>query len=309
MKTLFKNDKNLYKANLHCHTIVSDGRYSPEEIKASYVKEGYNIVAFTDHRVLQSHSHLSDENFLALNALEVDINQQVTSGAAKTYHFNLYAASPDIAVTPPPPTMNYRDAAAINQYIAERNTEGFLVCYNHPRWSLQTFEEYSRLKGCFAMEIYNHNCEVADGLCGYNPYVYDEMLRYGEYSKNTNLFCLSTDDNHDQIDRFGGFIQISSPSLKYEDVINSLKMGNFYSVNCSHELKIHEISLDGDELTVRCSPCHTIAVYTNGRRCYVQPGENDGIAKFQISSKTDGYIRVMCRDEKGNDANSNAYWL
>jgi len=26
-----------YKANLHCHTNVSDGKFSPEEVKAMYV--------------------------------------------------------------------------------------------------------------------------------------------------------------------------------------------------------------------------------------------------------------------------------
>ena len=39
-KYLFKNDQNLYKANLHCHTTVSDGKMTPEEVKDTYKKEG-----------------------------------------------------------------------------------------------------------------------------------------------------------------------------------------------------------------------------------------------------------------------------
>lgn len=36
------------------------------------------------------------------------------------------------------------------------------------------------------MEIYNHGCEH-DGLYGYAPLAYDEMLR---------ISCIATDDNH-----------------------------------------------------------------------------------------------------------------
>ena len=36
-----------YKANLHCHTIHSDGRLTPEEFKKAYMDEGYSVVAYT----------------------------------------------------------------------------------------------------------------------------------------------------------------------------------------------------------------------------------------------------------------------
>ena len=61
-----------YKANLHCHTTLSDGRLTPEEVKARYLAGGYSVVAFTDHNVLVDHSDLSDERFLALTGIEVD---------------------------------------------------------------------------------------------------------------------------------------------------------------------------------------------------------------------------------------------
>ena len=30
-----------FRANLHCHTTVSDGKFTPEEIKAHYKAYGY----------------------------------------------------------------------------------------------------------------------------------------------------------------------------------------------------------------------------------------------------------------------------
>ena len=57
-----------------------------------------------------------------------------------------------------------------------------------------------------------------DGLYGYHPQAYDEMLRSGQ-----RLFCVSTDDNHNTMaedcglyDSFGGYIMIGARSLTYD---------------------------------------------------------------------------------------------
>ena len=54
-----------YKANLHCHTVHSDGKLTPQEVKKLYQERGYSIIAFTDHRHYANHSELNDEGFLA----------------------------------------------------------------------------------------------------------------------------------------------------------------------------------------------------------------------------------------------------
>ena len=33
-----------YKANLHCHSNISDGALSPEELKKIYMEKGYSII-------------------------------------------------------------------------------------------------------------------------------------------------------------------------------------------------------------------------------------------------------------------------
>jgi len=305
-KQLLFDGRNVYKANLHCHTTVSDGRHTPEEIKQMYTEKDYSIVAFTDHNIMQCQQQLNDNDFLAINACEVGINQTPQQGIS-TYHFNLYATRPDMLTPPPLPKMDYHDTDAINKYIADRVKDGFLVCYNHPYWSMQTYEEYSKLKGCFAMEIYNHNCEVDDGCRGHHGQVFDDMLRLG-----TKIFCVSTDDNHNigpvylpDKDSFGGYTYIGSESLKYENVIAALMNGNFYA---SQGPQIYEISLEGDVLTVKCSAVQAIRVYTKGRRCYELNGEGLTEASFKLTGN-DGYIRVVCVDKDKKDANSNAFWL
>ena len=48
---LLPESGRFYKANLHTHTTISDGSYTPEQIKEHYKAHGYSVVAYTDHDV------------------------------------------------------------------------------------------------------------------------------------------------------------------------------------------------------------------------------------------------------------------
>ena len=76
-KYLIPKEGFFYKANLHCHSNFSDGQWSVEEIKENYKAQGYSIVAFTDHNLFLSHSYLTDDSFLALNGVEININDEI----------------------------------------------------------------------------------------------------------------------------------------------------------------------------------------------------------------------------------------
>ena len=59
-KYLLSKEGSFYKANLHCHTTVSDGCMTPEEVKKHYKEMGFYIIAFTDLDVLVPHPELED---------------------------------------------------------------------------------------------------------------------------------------------------------------------------------------------------------------------------------------------------------
>jgi len=315
LKVLFKSGANTFKANMHSHTTLSDGKLTPAQMKELYKSEGYHIVAFTDHNVFHDHSELCDSDFLAINGIEVDIYDHVTPKipGAKLYHFNMYATATGFVLPPSAEKIAYDDLDAINRYIAERNAEDWLICYNHPYWSQQSFRDYGGLKGLFSMEIYNHGCEV-EGLYGYNPQVYDELLRE---NLGVPFYCFSTDDNHNRAprdskdwDSFGGWIRLNSASLSYADVMTSLKAGDFYS---SQGPEIYEIALvsasAGDKLVVKCSPCATVVVYTHNRKCKVAHGSPELTEVEFALTGAEKYVRVVCRDSTGRDACSNAFWV
>ena len=72
MKKYLLPPKNSYKANMHCHTNISDGKLSPEKVKEAYKAKGYSVVAYTDHDALIPHPELRDKDFLPLNGFEAE---------------------------------------------------------------------------------------------------------------------------------------------------------------------------------------------------------------------------------------------
>lgn len=315
---------NYYKANLHCHTVLSDGKLTALEVKKLYQEKGYSIIAFTDHRTYANHAELNDGNFLAIAALETDLNEfrgyQESFDRIRTYHINWYDTDPESHKEEKAhlaqPERRYHDVECLNQYVEKMGELGFLACYNHPYWSLQNYEDYKDLKGFWGMEIYNHGCEL-DGLYGYHPQPYDEMLRSGQ-----RLFAVATDDNHNSFsteealcDSFGGAVMVGAKELTYPAVMEALQKGHFYSTMSpdgrSEGPRIEEISLEDGKLHIRTSPADKIYVKTMGRFCHraaAAPGTSISEAEFTLTGK-EGYIRVSVQDAHGRHADSNAYFL
>lgn len=332
-KYLLKNVGNFYKANLHVHTTVSDGDFSPEEVKQMYMERGYSIVAFTDHEVMVPHPELTDEHFVALTATEISTNNRVDCdfSFAKTYHLNIY--SPDENkncfstfdkskmwlehsyqyITKEQEASQYNriyDVEDVNKVIKMANDEGCLVSYNHPVWSLQNHSDYAGLKGLWGIELYNTGCARNGYFDTAQPF--DDLLRNGE-----KVFPLATDDAHKLRDCFGGYVMINADELKYDNIFNALKNGDFYA---STGPEIREISIENGVVNVKCSPVAFIGLSTESRHLFAKRTETELMteASFDIAWHLDmekggplehQYIRVTLMDEYGNVAYSRAYFL
>ena len=49
MLEIIKKGQPQFKANLHSHSTLSDGKLSPAELKKIYKEHGYSVLAVTDH--------------------------------------------------------------------------------------------------------------------------------------------------------------------------------------------------------------------------------------------------------------------
>ena len=331
---LLPPEGQFYKANLHCHSSISDGSLSPQELKEVYKAKGYSVLAITDHEWMQAHPELNDPDFLTITSYEMTLRDGVkTTPDNRIVHMNFYAKDPDQirqVCYDPKWTVKYckkltdeelndprRGSSMervfgpefVNSLTRKAEKEGFLVSYNHPGWGLEYDADYLNYDGFFAVEVYNHSCFMDVGLNEENLHVYDRMLRAGK-----RLFPTCNDDNHnrrgldpDLTDSFGGFTVIKAPELSYSAIMNALEQGHFYG---STGPEIHEMHVEDGMLHVRCSPVHDILLNTSGRHgdhLRARAGESVTEAVFPLKDCYH-FFRVTLIDHSGLKAFSRAWF-
>jgi len=334
-KYLLPKDGTFYKANLHCHTLISDGHWTPEQVKDAYKKAGYSIVAFTDHDIMIPHHELDDEDFLAMTGYEMEVDAPFEEwGEQKTCHMCFVALTPDVTEQvcwnrarygytwgnalelvkkgyarfdeSKPDFVRTYTPDCINKMMKTGREAGFFVTYNHPTWSMEDYSNYIHYEGMHAMEIVNNGSFMA-GFEEYNGRVFDEMIRAGK-----RVYCTATDDNHnfhaDNRDCFGGFVMIKADKLEYETIGKALLAGDFYA---SQAPLIEELYIEDGKVHVKTSPARRIA-YLTGRihseQAYAQEGETVSEATFTVRPNHK-YFRIDVIDEKGRIASSQAYYV
>lgn len=331
-KYLLPQNSNSYKANLHTHSTLSDGKFTPEEIKKYYMEHGYSIIAYTDHDIFIPHNDLTDDSFLALNGYELEVNQRAEDASAfthnaKTCHMCMVALDPD-KVTPVcwhrekylfGNAVNHRDEVkndpnvpdytrvysgdCVSDMMRLGRENGFFVTYNHPTWSCEDYGDYINYHNMHAMEMVNYGCVIA-GYPDHNERVYDDMLRGGE-----RIFCTATDDCHAQKDMCGSYVVIKADKLEYKAVTDALLNGAFYS---SEAPEIKELYIEDGKVTVKTSEAAEIRFSTGIRnsRCFLANG--DALlteATYELPTDKDPYyFRVTVADKNGKFAYTNAFF-
>ena len=331
-KYLLPQNGTFYKANLHCHSTLSDGKLTPEEVKKLYKDNGYSVLALTDHDFLRPQKELSENGFIMLTAYEIDIRDfesEFHRGIRKTVHLNLFAKNPDNTtfIGFHPETVKHLvnkgkvtqdeidnvkyagelrelcySPAIVNDIIKSAKENGYLVSLNHPLWSLLNYSDYSQYEGVWAVEIYNNG----SALLGFSneEYAYEDMLRQGK-----QVFCTATDDTHSITDALGGFTMIKSEKLDYDSIISAMERGDFYA---SSGPEIYELYYENGSVHIECSPVEKITFLTIGRRIYTKRAENGEpvtSADFKIDPELHGYVRLRITDTAGKSAWTNAYYV
>jgi hypothetical protein len=327
---LFPENGRFYKANLHCHTTLSDGNLTPEEIKAAYLERGYSVIAFTDHEALLDHTELCDTRFIALNGYETAIKE--TNGvsthdatAMPVHHVSFIKKRPHDTVQfcfypenftagrckEQIPFLTYVGGRCEYAYTpeffkhltSEAHKNGCLVHYNHPAWSLQDAESLSCLEGIDGLELLNTGCRYHGD---YGDRVYEQLLRRGK-----NYYVVAGDDNHNDghgfADSFGGFTMVCAERFTYEGITEALEKGNSY---VSSGPEIHEAYIKDSLLIIRTSPAAQIILHSEGRETLRVHGEGGYVdaAAFPLNAQRLGrYFRIEVIDQKGEHAYTRAY--
>lgn len=321
---LLSKDGNFYKVNMHCHTNISDGKLSPNEVKDMYKAAGYSAVCFTDHEVNIGHKELCDEDFIALHGYEVAIKQDESYSTGifmPVYHFNMVAKSQDCLKMPSyyktNPSMpgnarawaekygqydevidhvEYDNIEWINNYLKSVKDGGYLITYNHPQWSLQNLDDIKNIEHLHAIEIINGGCSILNDNTSIH---YEQLLRRGK-----KLFANAGDDNHGSSDTFLAWTMIKSKELSYDALIEAYEKGDFYA---SEGPEIKEFYIENGKIIAKTSYAKSIKLFTEGR--YIDYVFDTDYAEFEyLPEKFGSYFRLEVTDKEGKRAFSNAYF-
>ena len=329
MLEIIKKGAPQFKANLHSHSVLSDGKLTPEEMKLAYKAHGYSVLAITDHEYPYDHTAMSEADFLMLTGYEAYIRPREDGkydALAPEIHINLFARDPHNTayvcyndhycryIKDPAIKEGFYKVGSqrnreytpeyINEFIRTAKENGYICTYNHPYWSMEDWELIDKYEGYFSMEMCNYGCHVKSGL-EYNGQLYEWLLRRGK-----RIFCHSTDDNHNGVplddplsSSFGGFTMILAPELTYDAVFHALETGNFYS---SMGPKIHELYIDGDRVHIETDPVKRITLHNGSKQYPAVVGTEDApITQADFILKgNEPFIRLTATDFAGNSADT-----
>lgn len=301
-KYLLPQNCNKYKANLHCHSTFSDGKYDVYTLKEMYKSRGYSVVAFSDHNVLVPHPELESDDFVPLTATEINVDK-----GSLTYHLNFFSS--DKTKTEFPPIQRIYSVEGVNEIIKTGNENGFLCQYNHPRWSFQQAPDYVGLKGLWGFEVFNSGCQV-EMDDGWGDYEYETICRDGRVYP----VATATDDNHNGLtddlqspycDSFKGWTTVFAPSLSYDNIYNAMKNGDCYATTGP---EISELYAENGRVYIKCTPSAYIGIRFETRRQDRVCSFEDEItqADFDISGEFD-HFRIVVRDKYNNKAMTRSY--
>lgn len=291
-----------YKANLHSHTTLSDGKLTPEQVVRAYRDKGYSILALTDHEYPCEHNDFSDENFLMITGYEAYIRPSrlcIYDKFAPEIHLNLIAREKKNETViaydpvyckymPPHKALSVKHAGKIGPrtfsvpyiqaFINEARKEGYLVSLNHPCWSMQETAQLEHLEGLWSVEVFNTGSMLISDYAENMP-VYDFLLRHGK-----NVYCHGADDNHNKLpfedpmsDSFGAWTMVMAKSLNYSDVIDALEKGRFYAstgptITCleikeGKKPQVHLECTPATRITMHMTPKYSKVVYDGEGKC------------------------------------------
>lgn len=302
---------NWYKGNLHCHSTVSDGELAPEDVVCLYRSNGWNFLAFTEHRVFTDWDRLGDEDFLIIPGIELDVDAS-KEGRPICYHMlGIQGGGPgeqpqslvELKHGDRWKPTGWQGIDSIQTLIDELKSRNNHVILCHPVWSLTEFEDIKDLKGYFAAEIYNHGCEL-ECHTGLSTLYWDSLLKRGQ-----RIWGIAVDDAHHRIqDECGGWVMVKAPSLARSAIVEALTEGRFYS---SSGPIIENFGISDGEAFVRSSPVksiHFMTGPTRGESFHAPPGGFMTTARYRPKDN-ELYVRVECVDSRGRTAWSNPIFL
>ncbi len=201
------------KAQLHCHTTESDGRFRPRDLLQMYRDAGYSFVCITDHNRVTRYDDLNDNQFLAVTGTEDTVSRILRS--LGPHMGRLFVDGPIRAGRP-------------QERIDKTLAAGGVVSLCHPSWNGNLWtgawsqETVRRLREFHLIEIWNPHSDSLEDVRRWNSVLTAR-------GPDEPVWGVAVDDCHrrDQFDR--GWVMVKVPDVTPEALRRALLGGGFYA--------------------------------------------------------------------------------
>ena len=301
----FIDDNKMLKGGLHCHTTRSDGSCTPEEVMRLHRENGYDFLAITDHRRYNHVNFAPETGLTIIPGMEFDNSNSIPCRHGfRTYHTVCIGPSQEdgngFAHEERVPSVNAPDQQTYQVFLDEIHAKKNLTIYCHPEWSSTPARYFDKLRGNFAMEIWNSGC-VIDNDMDKDAAYWDELLGQG-----IRIFGVATDDGHPIYHHCKGWVMVNAEN-NVNAILKALEDGAFYS---STGPEIYDFYVKDGKAVVECSPAAMIRLHSDchpTRLCQDPEGKPVTRAEFDVSDYD--YIRITVIDEQGRHAWTNPIFL
>lgn len=281
----FEIDGQWYKANLHCHSTMSDGDTPPAGRVEQYRDKGYDILALTDHMTTNDVSVFNGDSILVISGME--------DHPDCPYDGNIYHL---VYLNVPHGFTTDADADA-NERIKAVRAIGGEVIVAHPYWCGHNINHINAVSGNIALEVYNATCSKIGKAI--SSVIWDDLLDAGRV-----LGGIAVDDVHKGRDIFMGWTMIKASELTIDAVMESLRRGLYYATQGPI---IEDFRIEDGQVLLRCSEVveiHLVSKRAQGHSVYAEKGQTIRSASREVTDIL-GYIRAEIVDAAGLRAWSN----
>ncbi len=273
------------KAQLHCHTTASDGRFAPTELLQMYRDAGYTFVCITDHNHVTDAPTLNSEEFLAIPGTEDTVSHVLDP--LGPHMGRLFVKEP-------------LRAGSAQERIDQTRAAGGVVSLCHPSWNgnlwtgAWTASTIAKLDGVHLMEIWNPHSKSDEDVRRW-------MAGLNAQGPGRGCWGVAVDDCHreSQFDR--GWIMVQVSDISAASFRTALLSGAFYA---STGLTA-EFGLDGLTLMATIPEQGTIQFFDQEGHIRATVFGRTGTYTFRGN---EGYVRVMAQAARAQ-AWSQPFWL
>ena len=303
----FLQKRKFLKGCLHCHTTRSDGKVTPEEVIKLFKSKGYDFLAITDHRKYNFSDFAPEENLTIIPGMEFDNGRLPCEHGLRCFH--------TVCIGPKREDGNcyeqdqeFESAKAANQeeyqpYLDELHANKNLTVYCHPEWSGTSAKYFEKMRGNFAMEIWNSGCVMECDMDKDAPY-WDELL-----GQDILIYGVATDDGHGADQHGHGWVMVNAKN-DINSILAALEAGEFYS-SCGPE--IYDFYTDGESVFIECSPAAKIRLHSDAHPTRIRYDAEGNLtrAEFKLSTWAGPYkyVRMSVVDKDGKMAWTNPIFL